>query len=331
MATIKVVQAGLGALGKTITQFITERENMEIIGAVDACPDIAGTDLGELCGLEKMNIIIRDSMGECLKHIKPDAVVLTTVSSMKEITPQIEEIVSFGVPVVSTCEELSYPWDTSIDLSRSIDEAAKKNRVAVLGTGVNPGFLMDSLPIFLTAVCQEVQRIKISRIQNAAFRRIPFQKKIGAGLSLEEFEKKKRKGMLGHVGLKESMLRIASRVGWKLTKTEDILAPVVAEKEIITQAKTIPSGHASGVQQIGKGYINDEEKITLVFRASVGEPDPEDSIEIQGNPHIKSIIQGGLNGDVATCAITINAVKQILTAQPGLRTMVDIPVVSFSQ
>jgi 4-hydroxy-tetrahydrodipicolinate reductase len=302
---------------------------LEIIGAVDVSPDIAGTDLGELCGLEKMNVIIQDSTGGCLKHIKPDAVVLTTVSSMKEITPQIEEIVSFGVPVVSTCEELSYPWDTSIDLSRRIDEAAKKNGVAVLGTGVNPGFLMDSLPIFLTAVCQEVQRIKISRIQNAAFRRIPFQKKIGAGLSLEEFEK--RKGMIGHVGLQESMLRIASRVGWKLTKTEDILAPVVAEKEIITQGKTIPSGHASGVQQTGRGYINDEVKITLVFRASVGEPDPEDSIEIQGNPHIKSIIQGGLNGDVATCAITINAVKQVLTAQPGLRTMVDIPVVSFFQ
>jgi 4-hydroxy-tetrahydrodipicolinate reductase len=329
MATIKVVQAGLGALGKKITQFITQRENLEIIGAVDVSPDIAGTDLGELCGLEKMNVIIQDSTGGCLKHIKPDAVVLTTVSSMKEITPQIEEIVSFGVPVVSTCEELSYPWDTSIDLSRRIDEAAKKNGVAVLGTGVNPGFLMDSLPIFLTAVCQEVQRIKISRIQNAAFRRIPFQKKIGAGLSLEEFEK--RKGMIGHVGLQESMLRIASRVGWKLTKTEDILAPVVAEKEIITQGKTIPSGHASGVQQTGRGYINDEVKITLVFRASVGEPDPEDSIEIQGNPHIKSIIQGGLNGDVATCAITINAVKQVLTAQPGLRTMVDIPVVSFFQ
>lgn len=329
MTRIKVVQAGLGALGKRITQFITQRENLEIIGAVDASPDTAGTDLGELCGLEKMNIIIQDSMGECLKHIKPDAVVLTTVSSMKEITPQIEEIVSFGVPVVSTCEELSYPWDTSVDLSRRIDEAAKKNRVAVLGTGVNPGFLMDSLPIFLTAVCQEVQHIKVSRIQNAAFRRIPFQKKIGAGLSLEVFEKKK--GMLGHVGLKESMLRIASRVGWKLTKTEDILAPVVAEKEIITESKTIPSGHASGVHQIGKGYINDEEKISLIFRASVGELDPQDSIEIQGNPHIKSIIQGGLNGDVATCAITINAVKQILTAQPGLRTMVDIPVVSFFQ
>ncbi len=101
--------------------------------------------------------------------------------------------------------------------------------------------------------------------------------------------------------------------------------------EIITESKTIPSGHASGVQQIGKGYINDEEKISLIFRASVGEVDPQDSIEIQGNPHIKSIIQGGLNGDVATCAITIIAVKQILTAQPGLRTMVDIPVVSFFQ
>jgi hypothetical protein len=329
MNKMKVVQIGLGPLGQKITQFVAQRENIEVVGAIDVSPEIIDRDLGELCGLDNMGIKIQSSLGDCLGGLKPDAVILTTVSTMEKITPQIEEIVSHGIPVVSTCEELSYPWDTSLSLSERIDMVAKANKVAVLGTGVNPGFLMDSLPTFLTSVCQDVQRITVHRIQNAAFRRIPFQRKIGAGLTLEQFERKKEEGTLRHVGLIESVQLIASRMGWELSKTEDILVPVITDREIITDAMRIPVGYAAGVQQIGKGYVGNEDKIILVFRASVGEPNPYDSIEIKGTPTIKSIIEGGVNGDVATCAITINALKQIIKTQPGLRTMADISMVSF--
>lgn len=329
MNKMKVIQIGLGPLGQKITQFITQRESLEIIGAIDVSPEIIDRDLGEHCGLDNMGIKIQSSIGECLRSARPDAAILTTVSTMEKITPQIEEIVSYGIPVVSTCEELSYPWNTSLSLSERIDKAAKTNQVAVLGTGVNPGFLMDSLPTFLTSVCQNVQRITVHRIQNAAFRRIPFQRKIGAGLTLEQFENKKKEGTLRHVGLTESVQLIASRMGWELSKVEDILVPVIAGREIITDTMRIPIGYAAGVQQIGKGYVGNEDKIILVFRASVGEPNPQDSIEIKGIPTIKSIIEGGVNGDVATCAITINALKQIIKTQPGLRTMADISMVSF--
>lgn len=329
MKTLKVVQIGMGPLGRKITKFTCERENIEVIGAVDIDERVAGKDLGEHCGLNRMDIAIRDSVDETLKMLNPDAVILTTVSSLEKITPQIEEIVSFGIPVVSTCEELSFPWESSKDLSNRINAAALKGGVAVLGTGVNPGFLMDSFPVFLTAVCQSVEAVKISRIQNAADRRIPFQKKIGAGLTLEEFENQKNSGTLRHVGLTESVQLIANNLGWKLTQTEDLISAVVAEKEIITETVTIPAGRAAGVQQIGRGYVGDDERIMLLFRAAVGEPEPRDTIEIKGNPNITSTIDGGLNGDVATCAITINAINKIISAQPGLRTMVDIPVVSF--
>lgn len=329
MNRIKVVQIGMGPLGQKITQFIAQREGLEVIGAVDVSPELIDKDLGEVCGLDNMGIKIQGSITACIEDIKPDAVILTTVSSMEKITPQIEKIVSFGIPVVSTCEELSYPWKTSQKLSEKIDTTAKANQVAVLGTGVNPGFLMDSLPTFLTSVCQNVKKIIVHRIQDAAFRRIPFQKKIGAGLTMEQFENKKKEGTLRHVGLPESIQLIASRMGWNLTKVEDIIVPVITEREIKTEALRIPVGYASGIQQIGKGYIDDEDKIILVFKAAVGEPSPRDSIEIQGTPTIKSIIEGGINGDIATCAITINALKQIFHAQPGLRTMADIPVVSF--
>ena len=334
MDQIKVIQVGLGPLGQKIVQFINQRIGIKIIGAVDVAPDLTGIDMGLHCGIGERGILIHTSIAACLEALKeqrPDAVILTTVSSMAKIAPQIESIVAFGLPVVSTCEELLYPWNVSEGLAERIDQAAKAHQVAVLGTGVNPGFLMDSLPIFLTAVCQDVKKIAINRIQDAAARRIPFQKKIGAGLTLEQFEMKKAEGTLRHVGLTESIHLIAHAVGWTLTQTEDILTPIVARKEIITEAMRIPAGRATGVQQIGNGYVNDEKVVSLVFRASVGEPNPEDSIEIEGNPSIRSVIGEGVHGDTATCAITINAVNQIINARPGLRTMADIPLISFFQ
>jgi 4-hydroxy-tetrahydrodipicolinate reductase len=221
-----------------------------------------------------------------------------------------------------------YPWDNSKEWSETIDRAATDKKVAVLGTGVNPGFLMDALPSMLTGVCNQVERIEVRRYQNAQFRRIPFQKKIGAGLSLEEFEKRKNEGSLRHVGLTESMHFLASQLGWTLDKTEDKIEPVIADRMIQTEAMTLISGQAAGVRQIGKGWVDGVEKIKLTFQASVGEPDSYDEIEIFGTPHIRSRIMGGVHGDIATCSIILNACRSILKASPGLRTMADIPMIT---
>ncbi len=326
MRHIKVVQIGLGPLGQKIVQYIAARQGIELVGAVDIDPSITGLDLGIHCGLAApLNIPVSQSLEESLGKVKADAVILTTVSTMKQVTPQIEEILKSGLPIVSTCEELSYPWDVSKGLATQIDTVAKKAKVAVLGTGVNPGFVMDALPSFLSAVCQSVTSVKVSRVQNAAFRRIPFQKKIGAGLDLDQFEALKAKGRLRHVGLTESIQLIASSMGWELTSTEDIITPVIAEKEIKTDSMVVPAGFAAGVNQVGRGWVGGDEKITLHFKAAVGEPESYDRVEIKGEPDITSTISGGVNGDVATCAITINALKQILKVQPGLRTMMEMP------
>jgi 4-hydroxy-tetrahydrodipicolinate reductase len=328
MEKIKILQIGMGPLGLKITEYIHERKNLEIIGAVDKDPSLIGKTLGNLCSIPDLNLTISNSIETLVRNKKPDVAVLTTVSGLGNIVPQIEEIVSHGLNVVTTCEELSYPWKTGPALAKRIDRAAKNNSVAVLSTGVNPGFLMDFFPITLSGICRKINSIKVSRIQNASFRRIPFQNKIGAGLSLSEFELKKQKGALRHVGLTESIHMIGSRMGWDIDRTEDILTPVVADKTIETENMTIEHGFAAGVQQIGKGFVKGEEKITLIFRASIGEPVSEDTIEIRGEPDIVSTIRGGINGDVATCAIVTNAAKQIVSAEPGLCTMVDIPVIS---
>jgi 4-hydroxy-tetrahydrodipicolinate reductase len=329
MKSITILQIGIGPLGIKVAQFIAQRQGLKTTAAVDKAPALIGHDLGEVCGGARSGVQIKASIAEAIAKKKPDVAVLTTVSDMQRIVPQIEEILAHGIPVVSTCEELSFPWKTAPQLAKRLDEAAKKAGVAVLGTGVNPGYLMDALPVFLTAVCQDVQSVTVSRFQNAQFRRIPFQRKIGAGLSLDDFQKKMEDGSLRHVGLTESIHLIASRMGWKLDRTEDLISPVVAKQKMVTDAMTIPKGHATGVRQEGNGYVGGEAKIRLVFQATVGEKESYDEVSIEGTPNIRSKVEGGVNGDVATCAITLNAIPQLLRSNPGLQTMVDIAPVSF--
>jgi 4-hydroxy-tetrahydrodipicolinate reductase len=254
--------------------------------------------------------------------------VLTTTSSLERIQSQVMEIVASGKNVVSTCEELTYPWITHPKIAAEIDDAARRHLVSVLSTGVNPGFLMDFLPLIMTGVCRQVRRITVERIQDAQFRRLPFQRKIGAGLTLRQFQDKVDQGVLRHVGLVESMHLLASGLGWKLEKTEDLLTPMIATYRVTTPELTIEPGRAVGVQQVGCGYLNGEEVLTLVFRAVVGEPNPHDRIVIEGTPNIELTIKDGINGDIATCAIVVNAVPAVMKAQPGLRTMADVGLVS---
>lgn len=329
MKEIKAIQIGMGPLGIKIGQFIAERSGISTIAAVDKNPSLIGKNLSQLSEALSPSVIINENVEDAIADVRPDVAILTTLSDMERVTAQVIEIVKLGIPVVSTCEELSYPWDCAPSLANEIDIAARENNVAVVGTGINPGFLMDSFPSFLTSVCQKVTSISVNRYQNAAFRRVPFQRKIGAGLTLDQFADKKAEGTLRHVGLTESMQFIASKMGWKLDKTEDVISPVIAKEDVHTESMNISKGDAMGVCQIGKGWVNGEEKITLTFQAAVGEPESYDEINVYGSPNISSRISGGVNGDIGTCAITINTIAQVLNANPGLRTMGDIPATSY--
>ena len=190
---------------------------------------------------------------------------------------------------------------------------------------------MDSLPCFMTAVCQKVESVHVTRYQDASVRRLPFQKKIGAGQTKEAFHELVASKKIRHVGLTESIQMIANALGWKLSKTEDLIEPVIAEHPVTSSEIHVEAGGIAGVRQIGKGYVDGIERITLDFKAWIGEPAPHDTIRINGTPSIESTIKGGLNGDVATCAITVNATKQVVRATPGLHTMTTISPVTFFQ
>ena len=326
---IKVAIYGVGPIGIKIAQFILERDCFDITGAVDMDPEKVGKDLSEFTGFTHKKGVIIQKADDLLGKRDIDAVILTTSSSLSKVKQQILDIVKHKINIVSTCEELSYPWLTSPEIAREIDEAAKKFNVSVLGTGVNPGFLMDLLPLILTGVCQNVERIKVERVQDASKRRIPFQQKVGIGITPEEFKKRVKEGTLRHVGLTESIHMIASRLGWDIDITEDIIEPVIAEKDITISSGVIEKGKVLGVKQTGKGFSKGKELITLIFVAAAGIDTPYDRITIKGSPEIESTIKGGVNGDIATSAIVTNAVPVIIKTKPGLRTMADIEPITF--
>jgi 4-hydroxy-tetrahydrodipicolinate reductase len=281
--------------------------------------------LGELCGVEPLGIPVCGQLDDALGARAAQVAVVTTVSSLAALEPQVAEIAQTRINIVSTCEELSYPWQRQNELALRIDRICRDQGVACVGTGVNPGFLMDFLPTVLTGLCQDVTAVRVWRVQDASVRRVPFQQKIGAGLTLAQFEAKQAEGTLRHVGLLESVDFTAASLGWKLDRTTETLEPVIAERDITTGYRPIDKGMASGVRQIGRGFVGDDEVITLTFQAAVGETESYDQIEIEGEPSFSSRIAGGIHGDIATCAVTLNTVGAILKADPGLKTMADLP------
>lgn len=325
---IKVIQIGIGALGKQVLKYALEREGIQIVGAVDLNPELAEKDIGDILDTGPQGVSISKSIAEAIGKAgtKTNVAVLTTVSSINKLIGQIKEAARFGLQIVSTCEELSYPWKQHPEASKNIHQICIKNKVACLGTGVNPGFLMDFLPTVFTSIHQRVDHITVERIQDASVRRSSFQQKIGVGLTLEEFQTEKEAGTLRHVGLPESVDLIAGAMGWDLDRSDETLEPVLASSTITAGYKPIKKGSPAGVEQIGTGYVGDKEVIKLVFRAAVGEEKSYDKITIKGLPNVTTEIEGGVNGDVATCAITVNAIRSITKTTPGLKTMLDVPV-----
>lgn len=328
--SIRVLHYGLGPIGAAVVKQVAERPGFRIVGAVDIDPLKAGRDLGEVAGLSRrLKVKVSTDARKTIKASRPDVVVLCTLSSLKKVTPQIEEILKFKVPIVSTTEELAYPTDGNLKYARAIHAAAKKAKVAVLGTGVNPGFTMDALPIALTGVCERVDAIRVDRIQDARVRRLPFQQKIGAGLTREQFQRKVDEGSVRHVGLAESVSMIADAMGWKLDRITDEIQPKIATGTVSSEFLAVDSGYVCGIVQDGIGYRDGRPAITLHMEAYLGAPESYDAVDIAGSPNIRSKIAGGVHGDVATASITVNSIPKILSVSPGLRTMRDMPLPSY--
>ena len=317
---IKVAQYGIGPIGAEIARLLLSKPWVNIVAAVDVDPNKVGKDLGEVIGLgRETGVKVTAAL-----DVQADVVCHSTGSRLRDVAVQLRELLNRGCHVVSTCEELSFPLDAA--LREELTHVARANNVTLLGTGVNPGFVMDKLPLTITSVCQEVKSVEIIRIQNASTRREPLQRKVGAGMTTDEFRAAVDAGSIKHMGLKESLMLVGNGLGVEFDSVSDEnIQPIVAEREVVTQYLKVAPGQVAGVHQTiyGKGRIN----VSLELRMYVGAEDvAADKVIIKGVPDVEMTIKDGVHGDRATAAMVVNSIPRVMVARPGVLTMDDIPV-----
>ena len=326
-ARSRVVVIGLGPIGQNVLALVADRPGLTLTGAVDIDPAKAGKDAGEISGVGRsLGVSVSGSLQEALRADGADVALLCTGSYLAHVAPQIEEIIGAGLDIVSTCEELAYPRVHNPDLAMHLDRLARERGVRVLGAGVNPGFAFDALVMTLSATCKRVTRVRATRVLDAGARRLPLQQKVGAGLSRADFDELVAAGKVRHVGLLESLNLVADAFGWKLDRTEELTDGVIAERDVTTEYLTVQAGQVAGVKQIGRGYRGGEAVIELELQMYVGAPESFDAVQIEGDPGIDMLIRGGIRGDPATAALTVNLIGSLEHAPPGLVTMKDLSI-----
>ena len=326
---IRIVCYGLGPIGLGIARMALARPGIEVVGAIDIDPLKDGRDLGELLGGAANGVAISGDAAGTLSAVRPQVVLHATSSALKLVAPQLIAIAEAGANVVSTCEELAYPWTAQPQLAAELDVVARRQGVTLLGTGINPGYAMDALPLALTAPCAAVRAIRVLRVVDAGKRRGPLQRKVGAGLTTDQFAEGVRDGSIRHVGLPESLHMLATSLGWHLDRSADTIEPVVADQPIRTEFVDVQAGQVAGVRQVASGFVGQQEVLRLELRMYVGATDPQDTVEIDGDPPVRTSVAGGLHGDIATAAIAVNAVPSVVRASAGLASMAEVPLVHF--
>lgn len=321
---VRIVHVGLGALGLRVLGDFLQRGMGRVVGAVDDHPSLVGRDLAELVPGLPDGLRIAGSIEELPPLDAANAAIVTTSSSLESCMSTFVALLERRVHVISSCEELAYPWLRHPVAAAELHERCVKARRSLLGTGVNPGFVMEFLPVALSGACHGVDSVEVWRVQDAALRRRPFQTKIGAGLDLAAFEARRADGSLRHVGLGESLHFLAHYLGWTLERWEETLEPVVAERDLECGLGTVRAGCAAGVRQVAEGWRANELAARLVFQAAIGQPDPHDRVVLRGDPPVDLVLRGGLHGDVATSAVLLNAIQAVREAEPALHTMASI-------
>lgn len=328
---IRVVQYGVGPIGASIARLMRQKQSLEIVGAIDTDPSKIGKDLGEIAGAPDApwGVKISADAAKILNgHV--DAVVHSTSSYLENVMDQLIGCLEAGCCIVSTCEELAYPFRKHPALSKKLDAAAQEEGVALVGTGVNPGFVMDKLVLTLSAVCQRVDFAKATRVVDASHRRLPLQKKIGAGMTAEEFRAQVTAGVIKHHGLPESIAMVADGLGLAVDDISETIEPVIADVSVRTEFMEVAAGQVAGVHQIARGTAAGIEKIFMELKMYVGAKDPADTIELKGEPNLTLTIPGGTHGDIATAAVVVNTIPTILAAPAGLRSSRDLPLSFFA-
>ena len=326
---IGVIQYGLGSIGSEMAKLVTTKPGLDLLGGVDLAEDKLGKNLSKIIGVEKiLNSNVVPDLKQALDNHKGDVVLHATKSSLKDIEKQLSEALEMGMNVISTSEELSFPWIQNPECSMRLDKLAKRKDVSILGVGINPGLILDSFVLALTGICADIEEIIATRVVDASTRRLPLQRKIGAGITTNEFQNRVDSGTIGHVGLIESFSMICEGLGLKVISVENILNPVIAKEDVNSKYIKVNAGQVTGIEQRISGMFDKNIILNLNLRMYLGAQEPYDEIIIKGTPNLNVRFDGGISGDLATAAIAVNSIPRILNAPPGLITAKDLPMAS---
>lgn len=326
---MNVMQIGLGPIGIAISRLLIQKPNWRIVAAIDTDPAKQGRDLGEVAGLaQQLGIQVNSQLPNVHDH-NIDIAFLTTVSTFPDVLPTLEVLIRAGINVVASTEELFYPYYRYANQAKALDSLAKQHDVSILGTGINPGFIMDTLVLILTSVCHKITRIAVTRVANATDRRPSLQKKIGVGLTPEVFAKESAQHRVGVVGLVDSVAFLAHVLQWQIDDVKERFVPVIADRSIFSALRQIEPGQVCGVRHLLKGMSQGKEVISLDLRMYLEAENVRDTLYIEGTPTLETTIKSTDMGDVAAAGLLVNVSPLVHNARAGLLTMGDLPLPHF--
>ena len=334
MSKARVISWGLGAMGQGMARLILSKEGMQLVGAIECDPNKIGKDVGEFLGQDKAGVVIKSSLKEALEGNEADLLLIATSSFTREVFPQIKEGIEAGLNIITIAEEMAYPEAQEPELAKEINRLATEAGVTVLGTGINPGFVLDTLILSLTGVCLDVQAIKAARINDLS----PFGPTVmrtqGVGTTPEEFEAGLKSGdIVGHIGFQESIKMIAKRLGWELDEIIETREPIISNVYRETQYVKVEAGNVAGCRHIAYGKKNGQTVITLEHPQQIHPHlegvDTGDYIEIIGEPNVKMMIKPEIPGGKGTMACAVNMIPAVIKAAPGLTHMSELPIPAF--
>jgi 2,4-diaminopentanoate dehydrogenase len=319
---IPVVIMGLGDVGRAIATAALARPDLRIVGAVD--PAYAGRTLADLLGAGPDLTVLAEPK-KALAAAKGGVLLHATESRLEVIQPQLDAAIRAGLHVVSTCEELAFPWASDEGRADALDRLANDRNVAVLGTGVNPGFVLDRLPALLSQLTGPVRHVRATRVVELAPRRVGLRRRAGVGLTEEAFWEAEERGDVGHVGLGESAWLAADGCGFDLEDMEvdEEIEPLLADEDA---AGPVPLrvGQVAGVRQVARAFVEGREVVRLELTLQVGAEEPRDEVELDADPPLRLIVPGGIPGDRATAHAVVNAVPALVELR-GLVTVLNLP------
>ncbi|HEY6909655.1 MAG TPA: dihydrodipicolinate reductase [Myxococcales bacterium] len=322
---IKVALMGLGAIGRGIARCALQKAELEIVAAIDLDPSRVGKKLSDVLDAPAPDVVVGSDAASEMRKAQGGVLLHATGSRLEDVEGELAQALTAGLFVVSTCEELSYPWLRHPEIAERLDKLAQKRKLALLGTGVNPGFVMDRLPATLGAVCGRVDRVRVTRVVDSRTRRKQLQLKTGAGMNEEEFDRGVDEGALGHVGLMESAALSALGVGLEVDEVDESIDPVEADEDMQGEGFRVPRGGIVGIHQVARAFYDGKEVANLDLTIALGAPEPRDEIELEGDPGIRVLIPGGTPGDKATAWTLVHAAPLVHGSEPGLISVLDLP------